>query len=184
MIFQGRKCCLWKHHNKFSLHVTTESWGWIKVQDDSKKSLLFKQLYRAELLFSLRSSTEGRSFFSVKFPYCAVGLCIYSLLSAIPHRWDCSSFYINVLFYPENCFLLLLLVYTMYKAPLRCRAALGSLYTWSHLIPTITLPGRYYIPHYWQVEQLTCVRTAGESVGEVADFSLNPNPREFPLGPP
>lgn len=56
-------------------------------------------------------------------------------------------------------------MYTIFKAPLRCGAALGSLQILSHLIPIITLPGRYYTPRYRRVDQVACGHTAGESGG-------------------
>lgn len=71
----------------------------------------------------------------------------------------------------------------IFKAPLGRAAALGPLYTWSHLTSPTTLPGRYY-PCYWPAEQLTRDPTARESADEVADYSPSPNPRGFPLGPP
>lgn len=107
-------------------------------------------------------------------------VCVYIVFWMLSQRWCPFSFYLNSLLYLER-FFWLLLAYTVW-APPRCGATLGASHLLSHLIPTLTLLGRCYMPRYRQVEQLACGHIARSLLVSLQINSLTPIPEEFPRG--
>jgi hypothetical protein len=152
-----------------------QSWVWLK------NSLLFKQLYRVELLFSLRSSVAGGTLNKVSL---TVPLVCVQMAFWVP-SWTGGiffPFYFNFLLYLESCF--------CSHCSLWCFKLLSGVGL--HPIPhtyCIISSSSYYLPiggyylitdrkNTWPVLTLP-----GSLCRSWHMNALTPNPGEFPLGP-